>query len=246
MDHARLAAAVAVVLPLGLAAPASAAAPSAQRRAVTLEAVAVTPADPVLYDARTTKLTARIRATGASSVTVDFGPHEGLKQQVQAARTTLSGTVQQWEAELVLDRGRPTGLWDVKINAWDGAATTATRTEQVFVRRETRFIRFDAAPEPVRAGGRLRLEGTLARLDPLRALGGGLVRYGGANVRLYFSGDHQEPRVWRYVANAVTDADGRFAKTVPARSSGYWRAGHTGSTHYAASRSWPDYVRVTR
>ncbi|ROO84205.1 hypothetical protein EDD29_1724 [Actinocorallia herbida] len=241
-DHARIAAAALLALPLGLVGTLPA---EAARRAATVEAIAVTPEEPVLYDTRTTKLTARIRATGASSVTVDFGPQDGAKEKVDAVRLSTSGAVQQWEASLTLDRGRPTGLWDVRVNAWDGVAGTAVRSEQVYVRRETRFTRFDAGPEPVRRSGRLRLEGRITRLDPLTTPDG-MVRYAGARVRLYFSDGVQEPRRWVHVANATTDSLGRFTRTVYARRTGYWRAGLTGTADYAPVYSWPDHVRLTR
>ncbi|MDX6740512.1 hypothetical protein [Actinocorallia sp. A-T 12471] len=229
-----------LALPLGLVGVAPA---EAARRAATVEDVAVTPENPVLRDNRTTKLTARIRATGASSVTVDFGPQDGVKEKVDAVRLSTSGAVQQWEASVTLDRARATGLWDVRVNAWDGVSGTTVRTEQVYVRRETRIPRFDAGPEPAKRGGPLRLEGRLTRLDPLAAPDG-MVKYANASVRLYFSADVQEPRRWTHVANATTDSLGRFTKTVKAHRTGYWRAAHSGTPHYAPTHSWPDHVRL--
>ncbi|GAB2852765.1 hypothetical protein GCM10022221_60270 [Actinocorallia aurea] len=239
---ARITAAALLALPLGFALPAEASA----RRVAEIEAIAVTPEEPVLYDTRTTTLTARIRTTGASSLTVTFNPEDAMREKVDAVRLSTSGGVQQWEASITLDRGRKTGLWDIRVNAWDGVAGTTVRSTQVYVRRETRFTRFDAGPEPVRHGRRLRLDGRVTRLDPLLTAPEGMVRYAGARVRLYFSSGVQEPRTWRHVADATTDSLGRFSRVVYARKTGYWRAGLTGTPDYAPAYSWPDHVRMAR
>lgn len=106
-------------------------------------------------------------------------------------------------------------------------------TEQ---KADTRLIKFNAYPEPVKRGKYLRFKGKLQIGDE-----GSWEGYSG-RVALYFkrAGSHK----WEYVKTTSSGDSGRLYTKVKAWNSGYWKFVFGGDEDTYGSTSRKDYVRV--
>ncbi|NUR89536.1 MAG: hypothetical protein HOY71_36100 [Nonomuraea sp.] len=103
---------------------------------------------------------------------------------------------------------------------------------------DTRLIKFNAYPEPVKRGKYLRFKGKLQIDDE-----GSWEGYAG-KVALYFkrAGSHK----WEYVRTTASGDSGRLYTKVKAWHSGYWRFVFRGDGDAYGDTSRSDYVRVKR
>ncbi|MCT9932753.1 hypothetical protein N5079_21345 [Planotetraspora sp. A-T 1434] len=140
----------------------------------------------------------------------------------------------EWETwrflpEKALSRWYPSGPWTVTATAKDAAGGTVTARTTFFLKRATELEGVHA----VRADDRVRITGTLLRVDPV-----GRVDYRpfpGQPVAICFRPGGS--KVWRTVATAVTGKDGWFSARVRATGDGMWRAEYAGTGHYAPDTS---------
>ncbi|GAA3098622.1 MULTISPECIES: hypothetical protein [Nonomuraea] len=134
-------------------------------------------------------------------------------------------------------RAMSTGWWRAEFAATATARGTVSDGDRVDVRRAnlaSRISGFDARPEPVDEGDKLRFTGTL-RAERR----GGLT---GQRVSVFFRADGS--RRWEYVTSDVTGRGGRFFATATAEKSGWWRAEYRGTRGVNGTVSGPDWVRV--
>jgi hypothetical protein len=120
--------------------------------------------------------------------------------------------------------------------------------------RDTRIVRFNAAPEPVRRDGRVRVRGTVSKATSCptgsRAAGcrkgqpGRWTAVVSRPVRLHF--DPTGPGASRLVATVRPDSRGRFVARLVQTVAGTWWAELGPTKVQAGSRSRTDLVRVTR
>ncbi|WP_370017737.1 hypothetical protein [Planotetraspora sp. GP83] len=140
----------------------------------------------------------------------------------------------EWETwrflpEKALSRWYPSGPWTVTATAKDAAGGTVTARTTFFLKRATELEGVNA----VRADDRVRITGTLLRVDPV-----GRVDYRpfpGQPVVICFRPGGS--KAWRTVATAVTGKDGWFSARVRAAGDGMWRAEYAGTGHYAPDTS---------
>jgi hypothetical protein len=120
--------------------------------------------------------------------------------------------------------------------------------------RDTRIVRFNASPEPVRRDGRVRVRGTVSKATACptgsRAVGcrkgqpGRWTAVVGRPVQLHF--DPAGSGASRLVTTVRPDARGRFVARLAQTVAGTWWAELRPTTVQAGSRSRTDLVRVTR
>ncbi|MGW5260536.1 hypothetical protein ACWEQG_06170 [Microbispora sp. NPDC004025] len=122
------------------------------------------------------------------------------------------------------------GVWKLQVRA-DGG--TASKEFQV---HWTTDLDFDASPDVVERGGRIRLTGALTYLD-----GAGRQAYDGQRVDIAF-----KPVGGSYsrVGSVTTDRNGRFSVDERADSTGWWRAEFAGATDAEPATSDSDRVDV--
>jgi hypothetical protein len=100
---------------------------------------------------------------------------------------------------------------------------------------ESRIIRFNASPEPVKYGKYLRFTGKLQVWD------GGWDGYGDTKVSLWFRTKHGS---WKYVKTTWTNDSGKIRTKAKAWKSGYWKVVFAGNDDADSSSSVRDWVRV--
>lgn len=122
------------------------------------------------------------------------------------------------------------GVWTLQVRA-DGG--TASKEFQVHWPTD---LDFDAAPDVVRKGDRIKLTGALTYLD-----GDGRQAYGGQKVHIAF-----KPVGGSYtrVTSVTTDGSGKFSLDRQASESGWWRAEFDGATDAEPATSDSDRVDV--
>lgn len=105
---------------------------------------------------------------------------------------------------------------------------------------------FNASPEPVKKGGSLTVTGRLLVADWTNDA---YVGYAGRTIAIQFRlPDDPWPTGSPYastVKNVVTAKDGTFRTTVPARTTGVWRAAYGGNTVAGSSVAVGDSVKVS-
>ncbi|MFC4536790.1 hypothetical protein [Sphaerisporangium dianthi] len=125
-----------------------------------------------------------------------------------------------------------------------GVRGTSSRPEHVRVREvkkpaDTRIIKFNAYPEPVKYGKYVKNTGKLQVWD-----GDSWAAYDHAKVGLYFKrAGHSK---WEYVKTVGTNGAGAFYAKVKAWHSGYWKIKFKGTDDTEASSSSSDYVKVKK
>lgn len=124
-----------------------------------------------------------------------------------------------------------------------GLKGSSSRPEWVEVAKaepaDTRIVRFDAYPEPVKFGRFVKVGGKLLILD-----GDEWVGYGKQKVHLYFKANGK--RGWKFVKTAWTSPDGRFFLQAKDWKSGWWKVVFDGNDEAKKSEARPDFVRVVR
>ncbi|TDD14007.1 hypothetical protein [Nonomuraea diastatica] len=129
-----------------------------------------------------------------------------------------------------LNRYYPTGAWTIAATATGPGGATVTEYESFQFRRDTKLasVRVDGT-----AGGKVRLRGSLTRVDPR-----GLTDYGPfAQQTLDILWRADASSAWERIGEVRTDAAGSFATTVSGRTGGFWRVRYPGTGHYAADVS---------
>ncbi|TQM74798.1 hypothetical protein FHX40_1482 [Thermopolyspora flexuosa] len=133
------------------------------------------------------------------------------------------------------------GWWRAVFDGGRGLKGSESRVVWVAAesKADTRIVRFDAFPEPVRFGRFLNFRGKLQVLDGKR-----WVPFDRQKVRLYFKADGR--RKWELVKDARTGRDGGFALRERAFRSGWWRVVFAGDARTEEAVARPDHVRVVR
>ncbi|TDB98906.1 hypothetical protein E1267_38285 [Nonomuraea longispora] len=129
-----------------------------------------------------------------------------------------------------LNRYYPTGTWTITATAKGPDGATVTEYESFQLRRDAKLasVRVDGT-----AGGKVRLRGSLTRVDPR-----GLTDYGPfAKQRLEILWRAGDSSPWERIGEVRTDASGSFATTVAGRTGGFWRVRYPGTGHYASDVS---------
>ncbi|MCT9929348.1 hypothetical protein N5079_03845 [Planotetraspora sp. A-T 1434] len=153
-----------------------------------------------------------------------------------------------WKGEFAVGvKAWKTGWWKAEFDGVkDESLSTQSETDQVDVVSappphepepsfESRVIRFDAAPEPVKHGRYLYFRGKLQVWDE------GWEGYGDAKVTLWFKTKHGH---WKYVKTTWTNGSGSFYTKSRAWKSGYWKVVFHGNDEADGSSSRWDWVRV--
>ncbi|MGP3932748.1 hypothetical protein [Nonomuraea sp. KM88] len=152
-----------------------------------------------------------------------------------ARSATPASAAEGWETwrflpDKRLNRYYPTGTWTIAATATGRGGTTVTEYESFQFRRNTKLasVRVDGT-----AGGKVRLRGSLTRVDPR-----GLTDYGPfSRQKLDILWRADESSDWERIGEVRTDAAGSFATTVSGRTGGFWRVRYPGTGHYAADIS---------
>lgn len=172
------------------------------------------------YDGQTVTLTFREKGTDAyrhvAKVTTGRGGWFGARVEAEA-----------------------TGWWRAEFDGNAVARGSVSDTDRVDVRhgdRDSRITGFDARPEPIDKGDRLRLSGTL-QVEGWRGLPGQRV-----DILFKAAGSSR----WERVTGDVTGRDGRFWASATAERSGWWRAVYRGTRGVDGTSSGPDFVRVVQ
>ncbi|MBB6348910.1 5-hydroxyisourate hydrolase-like protein (transthyretin family) [Nonomuraea muscovyensis] len=134
-------------------------------------------------------------------------------------------------------KAEATGWWRAEFAGNAAARGSVSDTDRVDVRRgdrDSRITGFDARPEPIDKGDRLRLSGTL-QVDGGHALPGQRV-----DILFKATGSSR----WERVTGDVTGRDGRFWASATAQESGWWRAVYRGTRGVDGTSSGSDWVRV--
>ncbi|MBP2705752.1 hypothetical protein JOL79_18205 [Microbispora sp. RL4-1S] len=141
-------------------------------------------------------------------------------------------------------RAWSTGWWRAEFAGSDTAGPSVSDTDQVDVvaprprpRHSTRFVSFDATPEPVKYGKYLSFRGALQVWDA------GWEGYGNRRVTLWFKGSGGH---WTYVKTTWTNSTGKLWTKTKAVRSGSWKFVFDGDGHAKGSSSKADSVRVKR
>lgn len=131
------------------------------------------------------------------------------------------------------------GEWRAEFGGNAEAKASVSSTDGVRVlqqrKRDSEIVGFDASPEPVDKGAKLRFKGTL-KLEHGRGLPGERV-----TIQFRATGS----RDWKAVASDRTNRHGRFFAVATAEQSGWFRAVFAGDRRVDGSVSRPDFVRVT-
>jgi hypothetical protein len=126
------------------------------------------------------------------------------------------------------------GYWKLEVNSF-GAEPVSVTSPLIKVRKRAWFPSFEASPELVRKGGKLKVSGGLAN-----SYDGGQLR--NRKVVIWFRS--QGSKTWRKLAAVATNSHGAFSKTFKAGRDGYWRATYAGDTVYFSATSVSYHVDV--
>ncbi|GLV50388.1 hypothetical protein TBS_09630 [Thermobispora bispora] len=128
-----------------------------------------------------------------------------------------------------LSRRYPSGPWTVTVTARNARGAETTAQAEFRLRRATELSGVTVA----RAGGRVRVTGTLLRVDPA-----GRVAYRPfAGQRVLIRHRPKGARSWRTAGSATTGKDGWFSAKVPREGVQEWRVEYPGDDHHARSVS---------
>lgn len=167
-------------------------------------------------------------------VTISFRARgSGDFRKVTMTKTGRNG----WFTQVV--RPLRSGDWRAEFGGNAEAKASVSSTDGVRVlqqrKRDSEIVGFDASPEPVDKGAKLRFKGTL-KLEHGRGLPGERV-----TIQFRATGS----RDWKAVASDRTNRHGRFFAVATAEQSGWFRAVFAGDRRVDGSVSRPDFVRVT-
>ncbi|WP_283137001.1 hypothetical protein [Rhizohabitans arisaemae] len=138
---------------------------------------------------------------------------------------------------------RESGWWRAEFRGNGEANGSWSRDDFVEVRPvhvplDTRIVKYNASPEPVKRGKNLTHTGRLQIDEDY-----GWTGFRAQKVRLYFRTPGGR---WSYVKTAATGAGGAFTIKAKAWRSGYWRVVYAGDDYADGSASWADHVKVRR
>ncbi|MER7749850.1 HtaA domain-containing protein [Streptomyces bacillaris] len=120
------------------------------------------------------------------------------------------------------------------------AGTTATSAATLTVTAvPARIISFNADPEPVGKGSKLKMTGTLQTTGATGNTWSPLAR---TSVVIEFQA--KGSKTWSRVTTVTTDAKGAVTASATAQKDGTWRARYAGTADRAAATSYADYVDV--
>lgn len=136
------------------------------------------------------------------------------------------------------------GWFRAEFRGADGVKGSTSRAVHVTVQErqvpaDTRIVKFNAYPEPVRYGRYVKNSGKLQIWD-----GDHWVAYDHVKVALYFKrAGHAN---WEYVKTTTTNGSGKFWTKVKAWHSGHWKIRFKGNGEAEATASRSDYVKVKK
>lgn len=138
-----------------------------------------------------------------------------------------------------------TGKWYVSLDYWSNCTDAEVNKPDIssfYVKRNTRFVHFNASPEPVRKGRTITVAGSLQRMYPYKYPSAGYIAYKGTSVRIEF---RTKTGSYSRVATVTTSSTGHFSKHFKASRDGCWRARFLGTSHHAPDVTSGDCVNVT-
>ncbi|GII92277.1 hypothetical protein [Sinosporangium siamense] len=184
---------------------------------------------------------------GWSGQSVDISFREKGSDLYKKVATTTSGHNGWFKAHV---KTWSSGYWRAEFNGKEGAHKSVSDADRIDVSRpapppepepepaDTRIVKFNASPEPVRYGRYVRLVGTLQVDDEW-----GWDGYRG-KVEVHFKPYGSSK--WRYVKSAWSTGSGKVRTSTRAYKSGTWRFYFDGDSDTFDSRSKGDYVKVRR
>ncbi|MFC9178331.1 HtaA domain-containing protein [Streptomyces sp. NPDC101230] len=170
-------------------------------------------------------------ATGYDAVRWERSADGGKSWSTVAGATSTTLTV---KASAALNTHRFRAVF---VNAsGETASSAATLTVSAV---PARIISFNASPEPVAKGGKLKVGGTLQTAGATSDAWGPLAK---TSVVIEFQA--KGAKSWSKAATVTTDGKGAFATSVTAKADGTWRARYAGTADRAAAISGTDHVDV--
>ncbi|MEV5570071.1 carboxypeptidase-like regulatory domain-containing protein [Spirillospora sp. NPDC052269] len=134
------------------------------------------------------------------------------------------------------------GDWQAKVALTDSTRPSVSVPRALTMRYPTRIEMFDAAPEPVRKGGTVKLSGYLFWMKPNgRDNLGVSTALGKRRVAFYFQA--RGSTRWSYLGGGATNRYGWFRSRFTAKRDGTWRVAFAGDGRLFAT-SANDYVDV--
>ncbi|WP_203987367.1 hypothetical protein [Sphaerisporangium rufum] len=134
------------------------------------------------------------------------------------------------------------GWWRAEYDGSSRAHKAVSDSDQVDVRRgraDSRIIRFNASPEPVKYGRYVTARGVLQVREH-----GSWASNGYEKVALYFKRSGRS--TWEYVKTTTTGRSGAFLAKVKAWHSGHWQVRFAGDRAAGPAASYADHVKVRR
>ncbi|TYB48937.1 hypothetical protein [Actinomadura chibensis] len=203
-------------------------------RAVTAFSGANAGPEPVALNGTVTT-SGRLLANGAAvkgaTVDVEFSAN-GTSGWTRVGRGTTGSTG-------AFSVGAPAardGYWRVRYAGSAAYRPVVSGTDFVDTRYATSITSFNAAPEPVRKGRALTVQGKLSRNV------GGWKPGSGATVKIYFQ--RAGTSSWTLAGTTRSASTGVFRKSFTAKQDGTWRAVYAGSATYMPVTGAGDYVDV--
>jgi hypothetical protein len=200
---------------------------SADTVAPVLRAVNVTPEPVVLRQDRVSTITFKVRATDDVGVTAVEAIVVSARNDDDGGPLKLhrvSGTAQDgiWAGSVVVDSGLTTGRWAATAVVVDKAGNESaldesTRFDEFLVRHHAKFADVKATPRSARKGSKVRLTGTLTRLNAKDKY----VPYAGQRVSVQFRA--KGTSAWVRVSSVKTGAKGTFSRSVAVSKPGTFR-----------------------
>ncbi|MFE7480543.1 HtaA domain-containing protein [Streptomyces sp. NPDC057552] len=197
------------------------------------------PAPPATVTQQPTSRTARsganavftAAATGYDTVRWERSTNGGTNWTTVDGATSTTLTV---KASAALNSNRYRAVF---VNASAETATSAATLSVTAV--PARIISFNASPEPVAKGGKLKTAGTLQTAGATNNTWSPLAK---APVVIEFQA--KGSKKWSKAGTATTNSKGAFAPKITAKKDGTWRARYAGTADRAAATSSTDYVDV--
>jgi hypothetical protein len=181
---------------------------------------------------------------GVADVTVDlYGVDEW--DYAHGDATLVSGDTEsgRWRVPIQLDKDASLGLWraDVTVDDANYNETEDKYAAYFRVKHATKFVNFNAGPEPAHKGKPVTLSGNVKRLASMDDFSSGYIP---AAVRVDYYFRRSGGSSWTHLGfSTSTHSTGHFAKTFTARYSGTWQVRFNGSGKYSPSHA-SDGVRV--
>ncbi|MFF0262891.1 HtaA domain-containing protein [Streptomyces microflavus] len=170
-------------------------------------------------------------ATGYDSVRWERSTDAGKTWSAVSGATSTTLTV---KASAALNTHRYRAVF---VNASGETATSAATLTVSAV--PARIISFNASPEPVGKGGKLKAAGTLQTVGATDNTWRPLAK---TSVLIEFQA--KGSKTWNRAAAVTTSSKGVFSASVTAKADGTWRARYAGTADRAAAVSGADYVDV--